>query len=178
MENIQQEPLISVIIPVYNIMDYLPRCVDSVLAQTYPGLEIVLVDDGSTDGTGKLCDRLAQKDERIRVFHKENGYAISYVIKQILAPDICGLKLFCSGYGLSCGKEDSPLAAILQFPFLPMSSCRHLSPLLFLALQISVAMFFCEVVHRKNSRHMCFSVYQYLLRFFCCSGALRCIRYK
>jgi len=85
MENIQQEPLISVIIPVYNIMDYLPRCVDSVLAQTYPGLEIVLVDDGSTDGTGKLCDRLAQKDERIRVFHKENGGSSSarnYGIKE------------------------------------------------------------------------------------------------
>lgn len=66
-------PLISVIIPVYNIMDCLPRCVDSVCAQTYGNLEVILVDDGSTDGTGELCDRLAKEDERIRVFHKENG---------------------------------------------------------------------------------------------------------
>lgn len=66
-------PLISVIVPVYNIMEYLPRCVDSIRGQTYKNLEILLVDDGSTDGTGALCDSLAQKDERIRVFHKENG---------------------------------------------------------------------------------------------------------
>lgn len=66
-------PLISVIIPVYNIMEYLPRCVQSVQAQTYPHLEILLVDDGSTDGTAQLCDRLALEDARIRVYHKENG---------------------------------------------------------------------------------------------------------
>lgn len=65
--------LISVIIPVYNIKEYLPRCVESVCAQTYKNLEILLVDDGSTDGTGALCDELAKKDTRIRVFHKENG---------------------------------------------------------------------------------------------------------
>ncbi len=67
------QPLISVIVPVYNIMEYLPRCVASLQAQTYSNLEILLVDDGSTDGTGKLCDELAEGDERIRVFHKENG---------------------------------------------------------------------------------------------------------
>lgn len=68
-----QTPLISVIVPVYNIMEYLPRCVESIIAQTYSNLEIVLVDDGSTDGTGALCDEFAGKDSRIRVFHKENG---------------------------------------------------------------------------------------------------------
>lgn len=68
-----QTPLISVIVPVYNIMEYLPRCVASIAAQTYSNLEIVLVDDGSTDGTGALCDALAKGDDRIRVFHKENG---------------------------------------------------------------------------------------------------------
>lgn len=67
------EKLISVIIPVYNIREYLPRCVESVCAQTYQKLEILLVDDGSTDGTGELCEKLAAGDSRIRVFHKENG---------------------------------------------------------------------------------------------------------
>lgn len=68
-----QLPLISVIVPVYNIMDWLPRCVQSLRRQTYRRLEILLVDDGSTDGTGQLCDTLAAEDERIRVLHKENG---------------------------------------------------------------------------------------------------------
>ncbi len=71
--DVQNRPLISVIVPIYNIMEYLPRCVDSICKQTYENLEILLVDDGSTDGTGKLCDELAVKDSRIKVFHKENG---------------------------------------------------------------------------------------------------------
>lgn len=66
-------PLITVIVPVYNILEYLPRCVRSITAQTYRNLEILLVDDGSTDGTADLCDRLAEEDGRIRVFHRENG---------------------------------------------------------------------------------------------------------
>lgn len=68
-----EKKLISVIVPVYNIKEYLPRCVSSIAAQTYRNLEIILVDDGSTDGTGALCDKLAASDTRIRVFHKENG---------------------------------------------------------------------------------------------------------
>lgn len=65
--------LISVIVPVYNIKDYLERCVRSIMKQTYQHLEIILVDDGSSDGSGEICERLAKEDERIRVFHKENG---------------------------------------------------------------------------------------------------------
>lgn len=65
--------LISIIVPVYNIKEYLGRCVDSILAQTYENIEVLLVDDGSTDGTSLLVDELGKKDNRIRVFHKENG---------------------------------------------------------------------------------------------------------
>ncbi len=68
-----KKPLISVIIPVYNIKEYLPRCVRSVSAQTYKNLQIILVDDGSTDGTAPLCDELARDDYRIMVHHKKNG---------------------------------------------------------------------------------------------------------
>ena len=64
---------ISVIVPVYNVMAYLTRCVDSVRKQTYRNLEILLVDDGSTDNSGALCEKFALEDKRIRVFHKENG---------------------------------------------------------------------------------------------------------
>ena len=69
----REQELISVIVPVYNIKEYLTRCVDSILAQTWKNLEILLVDDGSTDGTEHLVDELQKKDARIRVFHKENG---------------------------------------------------------------------------------------------------------
>lgn len=68
---------ISVIVPVYNSIDCLEKCVHSICTQTYTELEILLIDDGSTDGTGGLCDRIAAKDQRIRVLHKENGGASS-----------------------------------------------------------------------------------------------------
>lgn len=64
---------ISVIVPVYNVEAYLEKCVESILKQTYTNLEILLVNDGSTDTSGELCDQLAQRDQRIRVIHKENG---------------------------------------------------------------------------------------------------------
>lgn len=64
---------ISVIVPVYNIVDYLEACVNTIVNQTYSDLEIILIDDGSSDGSGALCDRLAAQDSRIRVIHKENG---------------------------------------------------------------------------------------------------------
>lgn len=66
-------PKISVIIPVYNVEQFLPRCVDSVINQTYKNLEIILVDDGSLDGSSILCDNYAKSDNRIKVVHKLNG---------------------------------------------------------------------------------------------------------
>ena len=66
---------VTVVIPVYNTKRYLEECVASVIGQTYKEIEILLVDDGSTDGSSALCDELAERDERIRVLHKENGGA-------------------------------------------------------------------------------------------------------
>lgn len=64
---------VSVVLPIYNVEDYLERCVRSVLAQTYTNLEVILVDDGAKDSSGQICDRLAKEDNRIVVVHKENG---------------------------------------------------------------------------------------------------------
>lgn len=66
-------PAISVIVPVYNAEKYLHRCIDSILAQTFTDFELLLIDDGSKDKSGAICDEYAVKDSRVRVFHKENG---------------------------------------------------------------------------------------------------------
>ena len=70
---ISQYPKISVIVPVYNVEKYLPRCIESILAQTFTDFELLLIDDGSIDNSGKICDEFAMKDSRIKVFHKKNG---------------------------------------------------------------------------------------------------------
>ncbi len=67
------QPLISVIVPCYNVEEYLPKCIESILNQTYRNLEILLVDDGSPDNCGRICDEYAAKDSRIRIIHKKNG---------------------------------------------------------------------------------------------------------
>ena len=66
-------PLISVIVPVYKVEPYLSRCIDSILSQTFTDFELILVDDGSPDNCGKICDEYAKNNKRIRVIHKENG---------------------------------------------------------------------------------------------------------
>lgn len=67
------KPLISVIVPVYNVEKYLEKCVDSIINQTYSNLEIILVNDGSPDNCPQICDEYAKKDKRIKVIHKKNG---------------------------------------------------------------------------------------------------------
>lgn len=71
------EPIVSVIVPVYNIRQYLKRCVDSIVNQTYSRLDIILVDDGSTDGSDEICDKYASEDKRIQAVHKVNGGLVS-----------------------------------------------------------------------------------------------------
>ena len=65
--------MISVIIPVYNVEEYLERCIDSVIAQSYRDIEIILVDDGSVDSSGIICDKYKEKDNRIKVVHQKNS---------------------------------------------------------------------------------------------------------
>lgn len=65
--------MISIIIPVYNVEQYLDKCLQSVINQTYQDIEIILVDDGSSDSSGILCDKWKEKDSRIKVIHKSNG---------------------------------------------------------------------------------------------------------
>lgn len=84
--------LISIIVPVYNVEYYLPRCIESIQKQTYQNLQIILVNDGSTDSSGKICDRLAEKDNRLTVLHKENGglssarnYGLAYAKGEFIA---------------------------------------------------------------------------------------------
>ena len=65
--------LISIVVPVYNIERYIEQCVLSICGQTYKNIEIILIDDGSTDGSGNICDNLAERDQRIKVIHKKHG---------------------------------------------------------------------------------------------------------
>lgn len=64
---------ISVIVPVYNVQDYLKKCAASIISQTFKDMEIILVDDGSTDSSGQMCDELSEKDSRIKVIHKKTA---------------------------------------------------------------------------------------------------------
>ncbi len=91
-------PKISIIIPVYNDKEYLRECIESVLRQTYRCLEVVIVDDGSTDGSGEICDEYAKNDERVTVFHKDNGGPAS--------SRECGLKASSGDYIMFVDGDD------------------------------------------------------------------------
>ena len=72
-DKVISDKLISIIVPVYNVENYLKKCVYSILNQSYKNLEVILVNDGSTDNSGKICDELSREDSRIKVYHKDNG---------------------------------------------------------------------------------------------------------
>lgn len=92
-------PLISVIVPVYNVENYLRKCLDSIINQNYKKLEIILIDDGSTDDSGKICDEYADKDNRIKVIHNENQ-GVSHSRN-------CGLDIAKGGYILFIDSDDT-----------------------------------------------------------------------
>ncbi len=75
MEN--KIPFLSIVVPAYNVENYIRECVDSILAQDFTDFELLLVDDGSRDGTGEICDGYAKNDARVHVIHKENGGLVS-----------------------------------------------------------------------------------------------------
>lgn len=102
------KPLISVIVPVYNVEKYLHRCIDSLLGQTYPNLEIVLVDDGSPDHCGKICDEYAKKNKNIKVLHQKN--------QGLSAARNNGVKISSGEYISFVDSDD----------FMPMNSISHL----------------------------------------------------
>lgn len=84
--------LISIIVPVYNVRDYVSKCLGSLVKQGYESIEIIVVDDGSTDGSGEICEEYSKKDKRIKVFHKKNGglsSARNYGIRRAKGEYIC-----------------------------------------------------------------------------------------
>ncbi len=101
----KDNPKVSVIVPVYNVQAYLRECLDSLKNQTYTNLEILVVDDGSTDGCGKICDEYATQDSRFRVFHTENNglsgarnYGLNFVSGEFVgfvdSDDKCELTMY------------------------------------------------------------------------------------
>lgn len=91
-------PSVSIIVPVYNTEKYLHRCLDSILAQTFSDFELLLVDDGSPDRSGEICDEYAKKDSRIRVFHQEN--------KGVAAARQVGMDNACGEYSIHADPDD------------------------------------------------------------------------
>lgn len=92
-------PLVSVIVPVYNAEDYLEKCISSITAQTFADLELILVDDGSPDKSGEICDALAKTDERIKVIHKQNA--------GVSAARNMGLQTASGDYVFFCDSDDT-----------------------------------------------------------------------
>lgn len=102
-------PTISIIVPCYNVEKYLHKCLDSLVNQTYDNIEMIMVDDGSPDSSGTICDAYASKDSRIRVIHKKNG--------GVSAARNDGLAVATGDYVLFCDGDD----------WMPLDACEHLA---------------------------------------------------
>lgn len=112
------DKLVSVIVPVYNVDRYLGRCIKSIMQQSYRNLEIILVDDGSTDKSGTICDTFKETDDRIIVIHKENG--------GLSDARNAGIKMFTGEYVTFIDSDDyvSPDMISLMLTVLKQSSCQ------------------------------------------------------
>ena len=102
--------LISIIVPVYNVEEYLPKCLDSIINQSYTNLQIILIDDGSTDASGNICDGYAEKDSRIVVVHQEN--------KGLSAARNTGIKLIAGNYVMFVDSDDYVHPDFCKCPYL------------------------------------------------------------
>ncbi|HEY8943007.1 MAG TPA: glycosyltransferase family 2 protein, partial [Polyangiaceae bacterium] len=116
-------PRVSVIVPVYDSGPHLEPCVRSILAQTYTDLEIILIDDGSTDGSGDACDALAAEDVRIRVVHQDNG-GIARAQNAGLAIARGELITFCDNDDLMLPRAVERLVGLIDSTGADMSCCR------------------------------------------------------
>jgi len=110
-------PLISVIVPVYNVEKYIFRCIDSILSQQFSDYELILVDDGSPDKCGKICDEYAEKNDRIKVIHKENG--------GLASARNAGMKIASGKYYVFCDSDDYVAATWLGAMFACVCDDKH-----------------------------------------------------
>jgi glycosyltransferase involved in cell wall biosynthesis len=117
--------MISVIIPIYNVEKYLPQCLDSICAQTYRELEIILVDDGSADRSGGICDEWARKDPRIRVIHKKNGGVSSARNEGLKAAKGSLIGFVDADDWLEPGMYEKMVRALLAHPDADAVSCGY-----------------------------------------------------
>ena len=97
---------VSIVIPVYNSEKYIEKCLDSVVAQTFRNIEIILVDDGSKDSSGRICDAYASRDDRILVIHQQN--------KGVAAARLCGFRASRAEYILFIDSDDYVDAAMVE----------------------------------------------------------------
>lgn len=111
------EELVSIIVPVYNVEKYLKECVDSIIGQTYTKIEIVLVDDGSTDSSGAICDEYEELDSRVTVIHKENG--------GLSDARNAGLEEINGEYVLFCDSDDTLKSNAIELLYQRLSSDKE-----------------------------------------------------